>query len=191
MGLINRERKFVRPICIAGYILSILVGLAMALTMAFTVATLSNKAMFGVLLSFVGTFVIAGYGCMFFWSMEDAFRFRDEPINLVHQIFMLILIPNIWFVIWVANTTDFFNRKLDGKHYSVVGELLLFYFVPFYSIYWFFVQGKRSDNLERSIDNKASKKASLYTVFAIFAPVAAAVMMQHNINYCIEELNGQ
>lgn len=177
----ENKRSYIRGICLAGYLLSTLASIAGAIGFM----QIMGDSMGSVFLCGLLCFAVAGYGCLFFWAIENAFGTQDKPITLALHIIMMLISP-LWFVLWVANTTDFFNRYANMKPYVAAVQAILVLLIPFYSIYWFFAQGERCDQVERLSDPGATRKTVMYTVLAIFIPVIPAAIMQHKINNAIE-----
>ena len=103
-------------------------------------------------------------------------------INIGVHILLYLFTFGIWNLIWVCRTTAYLNRTPNSEQYSPLSKLLLFMFVPFYSIYWYYRHGQRADVLSRSQNINSSDISTLCLVMAIFIPVVACIILQDRIN---------
>lgn len=103
-------------------------------------------------------------------------------INIGVHIVLCLFTFGIWKLIWVYRTTAYLNRTPNSEQYSPLSKLLLFMFIPFYSIYWYYRHGQRADILSRSKNINSSDISSLCLVMAIFIPVVACIILQDRIN---------
>lgn len=63
------------------------------------------------------------------------------------HVLLLILTFGIWELIWVYRMTAYLNNTEDFEKRSPKNQLLLFIFIPFYSVYWYYQSAKRVDKL--------------------------------------------
>ena len=103
-------------------------------------------------------------------------------INIGVHILLYLFTFGIWNLIWVCRTTAYLNRTPNSEQYSPLSKLLLFMFVPFYSIYWYYRHGQRADLLSRSQNINSSDISTLCLVMSIFIPVVACIILQDRIN---------
>ena len=103
-------------------------------------------------------------------------------INIGVHIVLCLFTFGIWKLIWVYRTTAYLNRTPNSEQYSPLSKLLLFMFIPFYSICWYYRHGQRADILSRSKNINSSDISSLCLVMAIFIPVVACIILQDRIN---------
>lgn len=103
-------------------------------------------------------------------------------INMGKHILLCVFTFGIWYLIWVYRTTSYLNRAPDAEQYNPATKLLLFIFVPFYSIYWFYKHGQRIDSLTKSKNLNASDMEITCLVLGIFIPIIACFLMQDRIN---------
>lgn len=103
-------------------------------------------------------------------------------INIGVHIVLYLFTFGIWNLIWVCRTTAYLNRTPNSEQYNPLSKLLLFMFVPFYSIYWYYRHGQRADALSRSQNINSSDISTLCLVMAIFIPIVACIILQDRIN---------
>lgn len=107
---------------------------------------------------------------------------NDGYISLGKHIVLCLFTFGIWYLIWIHRTTAFLNRTPNAEQHNPTSKLLLFMFVPFYSIYWFYKQGQRIDMLSKSKNLNHSDMATTCLVLGIFIPIVACILMQDRIN---------
>lgn len=112
----------------------------------------------------------------------DEITVESGYINIGVHVVLCLFTFGIWKFIWVYRTTAYLNRTPNSEQYSPLSKLLLFMFVPFYSIYWYYRHGQRADVLSRSKNINSSDISSLCLVMAIFIPVVACIILQDRIN---------
>jgi len=103
--------------------------------------------------------------------------YQDMTMHVV----LLLVTGGIWTLIWIYRATRFGNRAKGYELYNPTSKLLLYMFVPFYSIYWFAKQGQRLDVIAHEAGDR-EESATMYLLLGIFIPVVAAIMMQSRIN---------
>lgn len=110
-------------------------------------------------------------------------EYNDMYVGIVKHILLTIFTFGIYDCIWVYKTTENLNLEGVNEKHSGARKLLLCMFVPFYRIYWFYVQAKRLENLMKHKCMSASDFAIVTLVLAIFVPiVAASALLQTKIN---------
>ena len=97
-------------------------------------------------------------------------------------ILLSIVTFGIWTYIWVYRTTAFLNLEDSGEYHDPTKKLLLFMFVPFYSIYWFYKQAQRLDVVSKHKNLNLPDQATVCLVLSIFISIVAGVIMQDRIN---------
>ena len=107
---------------------------------------------------------------------------EDGYISLGKHIVLCLFTFGIWNWIWIYRTTAYLNRTPNAEQYNPTSKLLLFIFVPFYSIYWYCKHGGRIDSLSRSRNMNQSDMATMCLILGIFIPIVARVLMQDRIN---------
>lgn len=105
--------------------------------------------------------------------------------DMLKHILLLIFTFGIWDFIWVYRTTYFLNRVKNEELRNPTTQLLLFIFVPFYSIYWIYKSSERIDKLahQKSIDSDIK---TVCLLFAIFFYLLAPIFMQDKINNIVK-----
>lgn len=106
----------------------------------------------------------------------------DGYIGLGKHIVLCLFTFGIWYWIWIYRTTAYLNRTPNAEQYNPTSKLLLFIFVPFYSIYWYYKHGGRIDTLSHSRNPNQSDMATICLVLGIFIPIVACILMQDRIN---------
>ena len=106
----------------------------------------------------------------------------DGYISLGKHIVLCLFTFGIWYWIWIYRTTAYLNRTPNAEQYNPTSKLLLFIFVPFYSIYWYYKHGGRIDALSRSRRMNQSDMATMCLVLGVFIPIVACILMQDRIN---------
>lgn len=105
----------------------------------------------------------------------------DGYFDLVLHIVLLLFTCGIWQLIWVYRTTDYLNCVEGEQYRNPVTKLLLFLFIPFYSIYWTYISAQRIDKLAAS-RGVMSNLATLCLVLEIFIPIVPPILMQEKLN---------
>ena len=106
---------------------------------------------------------------------------QDGYCGMVKHVLLLLFTGGIWMYIWVYKTTGYLNRAKGEEYCNPATKLLLFMFVPFYSIYWIYKSAQRIDKManEKGIQSELS---TLCLIMAIFLPLIALILMQDKIN---------
>lgn len=106
----------------------------------------------------------------------------DMYVGIVKHILLTIFTFGIYDCYWVYKTTENLNCG-SNEIQSGTKKLLLCIFVPFYRIYWFYVQAKRLEALMKNKNMHSSDFAIVTLILAIFVPiVAASAFLQLKIN---------
>lgn len=105
----------------------------------------------------------------------------DGYLDMIVHIALCIFVGGVWQFIWIYRTMAYLNQELD-EEYIPWKKLLLCIFVPFYSVYWFYVHGKRLDRLTKKNGINKSDIATTCCVVSVFVPVISCVLMQDRIN---------
>ena len=101
--------------------------------------------------------------------------------DITKHILLLLFTFGIWFLIWIYRTTEYLNHSSKADRYNSASQLLLCMFVPFYTIFWFYKQGQRTDSLAKSM-NIDSDIGNICLITGIFIPFVAAILIQDKIN---------
>lgn len=110
-------------------------------------------------------------------NTDPTYGYMDMSLHVL----LLLLTCGIYLLVWVYKTTTY-AYKDDSK--SAI-NLLLFMFIPFYSIYWFY-------QISKLIDEEGYKKGikseicTICTILAIVCPIIAPLLIQNKINTLVE-----
>ncbi len=104
--------------------------------------------------------------------------------SMVKHILLLLFTFGIWNLIWVYKVTYNLNSVKDESPRNPTTKLLLYMFVPFYSIYWIYKSAQRVDKLAKE-KNLPSDSATLCLILAIFIPIVSLILLQDKINNII------
>ncbi len=113
----------------------------------------------------------------------------DGYISLGKHVVLLLFTFGIWYLIWVYRTTAYLNKTPNAEQYNPTSKLLLYMFIPFYSIYWYYKHGQRIDTLSRSKNLNNSDMATICLILGIFIPIVACILMQDRINTIAQQPN--
>ncbi|GEM_PF-804344 len=108
-------------------------------------------------------------------------KYDDGFCDMVMHVILLLFTFGIWYLIWIYRTTKLLNGIEGEADRNPVTKLLLCIFVPFYSFYWIYRSAQRIDKKGRA-EGIDSDTEVLCLLLAIFAWMAAPVLMQYKIN---------
>lgn len=97
---------------------------------------------------------------------------------------LLLFTFGIWNMIWVHRITKFTNMIDDEENRDPTNKLLLYLFVPFYSIYWTYKTAQRIDKLSKGYGLQ-SDLTTICLILAIFLGFVPPILMQEKINQMI------
>ena len=118
-----------------------------------------------------------------FAPQEETSPSEDDDCFMSMGIFVVLWIFTfgIGYMFWVHKMTKYLNRVPGEKPLEPVAQCLLCGFVPFYSIYWFYVHGQKLEaHLKANGENE--NIATLCLILGIFCPFAGAIIMQDHCN---------
>ncbi len=107
----------------------------------------------------------------------------EQYIDIVKHLLLSIFTFGIWTFIWIYKTTTYLNRAKRMPKSNPTSQLLLCLFIPFYSIYWVYEQGKKLDEIKKDMGDMYTPNATSYLIMAIFASMAVHLFMQVDINH--------
>ena len=105
-------------------------------------------------------------------------------VSLGKHICLLIFTFGIWQMIWIYKQTKFTNIASGEEERNPATKLLLYLFIPFYSIYWTYKTAQRIDSIgrERGVH---SDLGTVCLILAIFVPIVPPILMQDKVNQII------
>lgn len=97
------------------------------------------------------------------YSSEVNFYYKNIAVSIIFSITTF----GIYTILWLSDTVGNIHR-LQPISKSVIGEVLLILFVPFYSWYWFYTRGKQMFEDSRKNGGNIPDNSILYLVLSIF-----------------------
>ena len=122
-------------------------------------------------------------------SEKDAQRAKEKSeyfISIGIHICLLLITGGIWQLIWIYKATKYSNLVENERQRDPIVSLLLYMFVPFYSIYWTYAIAERIDKIARS-RGVQSDIATICVVLSIFIGILPPILMQDKMNKIITE----
>lgn len=107
---------------------------------------------------------------------------REIHCSLIKHFLLYTFTCGIWYYIWIYKSTRYLNRAPGGETKEPVVELLLCMFIPFYSIYWYYKQGKKLDAFLAQRGFASGDMGGVCLFFSIFSSIIACVLMQDKFN---------
>lgn len=105
----------------------------------------------------------------------------DCSMSIGIFIVLWMLTFGIGYMYWIYRMTKYLNRVPGEKPLEPVAQCLLCGFVPFYSIYWFYVHGQKLEKYLQGF-GRNENLSTLCLVLGIFCPLAAGIIMQDCCN---------
>ena len=104
--------------------------------------------------------------------------------GLFKHTLLSFLTLGIWPLIWIYRRTGFLNCVEDEPKQTPLYQLLLCMFVPFYMIYWTYVNAKR---LEKYAASKGAvcEISTLCLITSLTGTLIPSILMQEKINMCL------
>lgn len=109
---------------------------------------------------------------------------KEAFCDMAKHVLLLLFTFGIWNLIWVYKVTGYLNVVKDEEPRNPTTKLLLYMFVPFYSIYWVYKSAQRIDKLAKQ-KGLSGDSATLCLIMAIFVPIIAPIIMQDKMNNII------
>lgn len=100
---------------------------------------------------------------------------------LCSHLLLLLFTFGIWEIIWIAKTTKYINSISDKNKISVVGNILLCLFVPYYFVVWNYKVATRLDKYANDNDVLSDITAAC-TLLAFFDNIVVSGLIQGKIN---------
>ncbi len=113
-------------------------------------------------------------------TMNTSVQIEGQFDFVVHVV-LCIFTFGIWQFVWIYRTTQYLNQQAD-EIYSPTEKLLLCMFVPFYTIYWYYVHAKRLDDLTQKCGVQKNSLEKPCLILAIFIPIVSCILMQERLN---------
>lgn len=101
--------------------------------------------------------------------------------SMTKHVFLLLFTFGVWHLIWVYRVTETLNGSKVYTYRNPIAKLLLYMFVPFYSIYWMYQTGLRVDQSAHDAGGY-SKLATLSLILTIFMPIIPIILLQSKMN---------
>ena len=112
----------------------------------------------------------------------------DYYVSLGKHICLLFFTFGIWQMIWIYKQTQFTNNAKGEEERNPTTKLLLYLFIPFYSIYWTYKTAQRIDIIAK--DNGCNSELStVCLILAIFVGIVPPILMQDKVNEIIKKLS--
>lgn len=102
-------------------------------------------------------------------------------ISMGKHICLMLFTFGIWLMMWVHKMTRFGNMAQGEEQKNPTTSLLLYLFVPFYSIYWTYKTAQRIDLIAKE-RTMTSDIGTVCLILAIFVGFIPPVLMQDKIN---------
>lgn len=105
----------------------------------------------------------------------------EAYFDLVNHTLLLVFTFGIWMLIWVYRMTGYTNAVKGEEKRDPTNKLLLYIFVPLYSIYWIYKTAQRIDKMakEKNIEPDIGTPC---LILAVLVPVLAPILMQDKMN---------
>ena len=115
------------------------------------------------------------------YDYVEGAEYQQGEISLGKLFVLNIVTLGIYQFVWIHRTTRFTNVLEDEKKMNPTTQVLLFCFIPVYSIYWYY---KNAQKIEMLFAKKGQrvKCTTICTVCAIFAPIVSVLILQDKIN---------
>ena len=102
-------------------------------------------------------------------------------VSMGKHICLMLFTFGVWLMMWVHKATRFGNMAQGEEQKNPTTSLLLYLFVPFYSIYWTYKTAQKIDSIakERGITSELGTVCLILSIFVGFVP---PILMQDKIN---------
>lgn len=105
----------------------------------------------------------------------------DGYMSIATLIVLWAFTFGIGYIYWAHRMTKYFNRVSDAPPKDPVAQCLLCGFVPYYSVYWFYVHTQKLEKLLLA-NGKREDLMTLLLILSAVCPIAAMVIMQDHCN---------
>lgn len=115
-------------------------------------------------------------------------RDEDSPeargyIGMGVHVLMSLFSLGVWNAVWVYRTTQTLNRLPQTRSQLPLENMLLYLFIPFYSLVWYFRQGKRAEEYAGAAGlPRDSSFGTVCLTVGIFLPCLSVILIQNKIN---------
>ena len=117
----------------------------------------------------------------FFANARNSIDYQFIKMGFGIHLILFLFTCGIWSLVWIYKVTRYLNCFDNNSYREPINKLLLCMFVPFYSIYWFYVTGKRIDEINRS-RNVQTDTGGLLAILAFLVSIAAYIVAQIKID---------
>ncbi|MFA7629008.1 MAG: DUF4234 domain-containing protein, partial [Candidatus Dojkabacteria bacterium] len=102
--------------------------------------------------------------------------------SIAKNIILSIITLGVYFYIWIYRI-NVKMKELSDNQTNPGTSLVLYMFIPFYSIYWAYKKGQQFNEYYLTYNKKTSDYAAVYLLLAIFGlGIIAIALMQSEIN---------
>lgn len=105
----------------------------------------------------------------------------DAYIDMTKHVLLLLFTFGIWLLIWIYRTTAYTSR-ISAEKRTLLNQLLLCMFVPFYLIYWSYKTAAELDVYGEEKGFRGEKIATPCLILAIFIFIVTPILIQNRIN---------
>lgn len=102
-------------------------------------------------------------------------------VSMGKHICLMLFTCGVWLMIWVHKVTKFCNNAKGEEKKSPTKSLLMYLFIPFYSLYWTYKMAQRIDKIAKE-KGVASDIGTVCLILAIFVGFVPPILMQDKIN---------
>lgn len=114
--------------------------------------------------------------------MNENYNGQNPYVDMGKHVLLLFFTFGIYLFIWIYKTSIYLN-DVDRENYrDPVTSLLLCMFVPFYSIYWYYITAKRIEKLISSEENVSADFSTIILILGIFVSIAVPILLQSKLN---------
>lgn len=109
-------------------------------------------------------------------------QFNMTYTNIGLNIFLSIISFGLFGIFWLVNLIKSVHA-VNGENKSVVVEVLLCLFLPYYTAYWFYKAGRSLANTDTIDGQKLSDNSTIYIILTIFGfGIVAYAILQFDLN---------
>ena len=117
-------------------------------------------------------------------SSDNTVSTNESFISLGKHVVLLLFTCGILLLMWIYKTTRFTNSLKGEPERNPTSKLILYIFIPFYSIYWTYKTAALVDNMAKE-KNLQSDLSTICLILAIFVPFVPPILIQDKINQIV------